>query len=163
MTTPEPASPARTLPGGLTVVVLALRFGTELALVGGAAWAASTRPRVVVVAVAAGILAALAVAAVWGVAIAPNSRRRLADPLRLVLEILLFLVVAGGLAAVGHLPAAVVLVVAGVAAAVGVRFVPAERAGVPPAEADEPAHAPPLEPDGQLRRPRGRGRGRRRR
>ncbi|HYJ75738.1 MAG TPA: DUF2568 domain-containing protein [Kineosporiaceae bacterium] len=165
MTTPEPASPARTLPGGLTVVVLALRFGTELALVGGAAWAAaSTRPRVVVVAVAAGILAALAVAAVWGVAIAPNSRRRLADPLRLALEIVLFLVVAGGLAAVGHLPAAVVLAVAGVVAAVGVRFVePAERAGVPPAEADERAHVPPPEPDGQLRRPRGPGRGRRRR
>ena len=104
-------------------LVLALRFVTELALVAGAAWAASTRPRNVLVAVALGVVAALAVAAVWSLAIAPASRRRLADPLRLAVEIALFVAVAIGLAAVGHLPAAVVLALVGVGTAVGVRFV----------------------------------------
>jgi hypothetical protein len=158
MTTPGPAG--RRSPGLLTAFVLALRFVTELLLVGGAAWAASTRPRGVVVAVAAGILAALAVVAVWGVAIAPASRRRLTDPLRLVLEIALFVAVALGLAAVGHVPAAVVLAVLGSAAAVGVRFVD-ETAGRADGKAERKDDVPPPAGDAQLRRPRGPGRGRR--
>jgi hypothetical protein len=139
----------------MTAFVLALRFVTELLLVGGAAWAASTRPTAVVVAVAAGILAALAVVAVWGVAIAPASRRRLSDPLRLGLEIVLFVAVAAGLAVVDHVPAAVVLAVLGSATAVGVRLVgPDDGAG---GKKDEPAPARA----GELRRPRGPGRARR--
>jgi hypothetical protein len=172
MTTPEPAPPPRS-PGALTAFVLALRFVTELLLVGGAAWAASTRPTAVVLAVAAGILAALAVAAVWGVAIAPASRRRLADPLRLAVEIALFVAVAVGLAAVDHVPAAVVLAVLGSATAVGVRFVDrGERTARPDdgRTGDVPSDAPTDVPSGdgptptggaQLRRPRGPGRGRR--
>jgi Protein of unknown function (DUF2568) len=149
----------RRIPTGL---VLALRFVSELALVGGAAWAASTRPASVVVAVAAGILAALAVAVVWSVAIAPTSRRRLSDPLRLVLEIVLFGAVALGLADVGHVPAAVVLVVAGSATAVGVRFVhPGESTREPTGERTDDVPPPPA--GAELRRPRGAGRARRRR
>ena len=147
-----------------TSVVLALRFVSELALVGGAAWAASTQPRAVVVAVAAGILAALAVAAMWSVAIAPASRLRLSDPLRLVLEIVLFAAVALGLAAVGHVPAAVVLFVGGPVTAVGVRLVHAEDpTGQPTGERkDERTDDVPASAAGaQLRRPRGPGRARR--
>jgi hypothetical protein len=168
-------------------LVLALRFVTELALVAGAAWAASTRPRNVLVAVALGVVAALAVAAVWSLAIAPASGRRLADPLRLAVEVALFVAVAVGLAAVGHLPAAAVLALVGVGTAVGVRFVdrpqPEPRgaaAAIEPAKqspttgeqvdaepAPPPVRAPP-EPDvshpparTELKRPRGRDRARR--
>jgi hypothetical protein len=162
MTAPDPAPPPARSPSALAGPVLAVRFVSELVLVGGAAWAASTRPRAVVVAVAIGILAALAVAAVWGVAIAPGSRRRLADPFRLALEIALFAVVALALAAVGHVAAAVVLAVAGSATAVAVRFVePGGRTDVPSPSADEtPAGDPPADPP--LRRPRGARRAHRR-
>jgi hypothetical protein len=168
-------------------LVLALRLVTELALVAGAAWAASTRPRNVLVAVALGVVAALAVAAVWSLAIAPASRRRLADPLRLAVEIALFVAVAIGLAAVGHLPAAAVLALLGVGTAVGVRFVdrPQPEPGGATAATDptgEPSTSeqldaeprppapvrPPPEPDvshpparTELKRPRGRDRARR--
>jgi hypothetical protein len=37
-----------------------------------------------------GILAAVAVALVWGALIAPKARRRLADPLRLAVELVIF-------------------------------------------------------------------------
>ena len=106
-----------------TALVLGGRFVTEFALVAGAAWAASTSPRNVLVAIVAGIVAALAVAAIWGVAIAPNARRRLRDPVRLALEIALFVLVALALDVVGHAVPAVVIAVAGVVAAVAVRFV----------------------------------------
>jgi Protein of unknown function (DUF2568) len=148
-----------------TTLVLGARFLTELALVAGAAWAASTTPRNPVVAILTGIAAALAVAAVWSVAIAPASRRRVKDPVRLAIEIALFLLVALGLDVVGQVVAAVVLAVAGVAAAVGVRFVHAPPA--PPRRTSDDAGAPPTGDSptqgrtGQLRRPRGRGRGRR--
>jgi hypothetical protein len=148
----------------VTAFVLALRFVTELLLVGGAAWAASTRPTAVVVAVAAGILAALAVTAVWGVAIAPASRHRLADPLRLGLEIVLFVAVAAGLAAVDHVPAAVVLAVLGSATAVGVRFVgPDDGAGGGRKERKDERNDGDRAAagTGELRRPRGPGRARR--
>jgi hypothetical protein len=160
MTAPSPRSSSQRL-GLATTLVLGLRFVTELALVGGAAWAASTRPSNVIVAVGAGILAALAVAAVWGFAIAPNSRRRLADPLRIVLEIVLFIAVAAGLAAVDHVPAAVVLAVVGSAAAVAVRFVePGRRTDEAPPDVPTDV-APPAPGAPELRRPRGRGRARR--
>jgi hypothetical protein len=161
MTAPSPRSSSRSL-GPAKTLVLGLRFVTELALVGGAAWAASTRPSNVLVAVVAGILAAVAVAAVWGVAIAPNSRRRLADPVRLVLEIALFVAVAAGLAAVDHVPAAVVLAVVGAATAVAVRFVEEAR-GPDDLPADVPADEAPPAPGGgqELRRPRGPNRARR--
>jgi Protein of unknown function (DUF2568) len=161
MTARSPRSSSRRVGPGATLV-LGLRFVTEMALVGGAAWAASTRPGNVLVAVGAGILAALAVAAVWGVAIAPNSRRRLADPLRLALEIALFGAVAAGLAAVDHVPAAVALAVVGSATAVAVRFVgPGERThdttkDDAPTDGSPAASAAP-----ELRRPRGPGRARR--
>ena len=145
--------------------------------------------RNVLVAVALGVVAALAVAAVWSIAIAPASRRRLADPLRLAVEVGLFVAVAIGLAAVGHLPAAVVLALVGVSTAVGVRFVdrpqpepsattaPIEPVKEYPMAAGEqveaeppppvPARAAP-EPDvshpparTELKRPRGRDRARR--
>jgi hypothetical protein len=161
MTARSPRSSSRPARPG-TTLVLGLRFVTELALVAGAAWAASTRPGNVLVAVAAGILAALAVAAVWGIAIAPNSRRRLADLLRLAVEIALFVAVAAGLAAVDHVPAAVVLAVAGSATAVAVRFVePGERTHDTPRDDAPTDHSPAASAAPELRRPRGPGRARR--
>jgi hypothetical protein len=132
--------------------VLGLRFVTELALVAGAAWAASSRTESVLVAVVLGVAAALAVALVWAVAIAPTARRRLRDPVRLVLEIVLFVAVGGGIAAVGYSAAAAVLVLVGAATAVGVRFVGPTR---------EPRSASDEATDAAMKRPRGRERGRR--
>ena len=148
-----------------TTLVLGARFLTELMLVAGAAWAASTTPRNPIVAILAGIAAALAVAAVWSVAIAPASRRRVRDPIRLTLEVALFVLVALGLDVVGQVVAAVVLAVAGITAAVAIRFVHVPPA--PPRRTSDDAAGPPVG-DGptpgrtsELRRPRGRGRGRR--
>jgi hypothetical protein len=110
-------------------MLLAVRFASELALLAGAAWAAGGQLRSVPVAVLLGVVAALAVAGVWGLWIAPASRRRLADPLRLGLEIALFAGVAVALASAHRVGPAVALAVVGVGTAVAVRvFVPDRRA-----------------------------------
>ena len=54
-----------------------------------------------------GLGAPLLAAAVWGVLVAPASRRCLADPARLVVEVLLFAAGFIALAAAGYLPVAV--------------------------------------------------------
>jgi hypothetical protein len=54
-----------------------------------------------------GLGAPLLAAAVWGVLVAPASRRRLSDPARLVVEVLLFAAGFIALAAAGYLPVAV--------------------------------------------------------
>lgn len=100
--------------------LLVVRVLTEVALLAGAAWAGGTESWLL------GALAAVAVAAVWGVWIAPKARQRLADPSRLALEVALFGATAVGLAAADHTVAGVVLGVAGVGAAVLLRVVHAE-------------------------------------
>jgi hypothetical protein len=56
---------------------------------------------------ALGLGAPLLAAAVWGLLVAPASRRRLADPARLVVEVLLFAAGVVALAAAGYLLVAV--------------------------------------------------------
>ncbi|MGZ4602089.1 MAG: YrdB family protein [Kineosporiaceae bacterium] len=164
-----------------TSAVLAVRFATEVGLVAAAAWAAAAHTRNVLAAITLGIAAAVVVAAVWGVWIAPASRRRLPDPARLMLELALFATAVAGLALARHVLPAVVLGVVGAATAVGVRLLRDEadgQAGTPAgdreavtpkslaeapelADALEPerAEAPPAAPAPQ-RRPRGRDRAR---
>src|SRR5438045_7759228 len=98
-TSPPPSTPQNTPPntppntpsaGGpslLVTLVLGVRFLTELALIAAAAWAGAARTRSIPLAVALGVVAAVVVAAIWSILIAPASRRRLADPARLVLEL----------------------------------------------------------------------------
>ncbi len=121
------AAPPDTLPPGAVGMLLAVRFASELALLAGAAWAAGGHVRSVPLAVLLGVVAALAVAGVWGVWVAPASRRRLTDPLRLALEIVLFAGVAVALASADRIVPAVALAVVGIGAAVAVRVSPASR------------------------------------
>ncbi len=58
---------------------------------------------------------------VWAVWVAPRSPRRLPDPPRLVLELVLFTATAGALAAAGYVLVAVALGVASAVVAVAVR------------------------------------------
>ena len=69
---------------------------------------------------AAGLLAMVAVAAVWGVLVAPKANRRLDDPACLGLEVVFFVFAGVGLVAAGYAAAGAALVVAGVAAAAAV-------------------------------------------
>ena len=55
-----------------------------------------------------GIAAPLAAAVVWGLWIAPKASRRLRDPVRFAVELLLFGAAGAALAAAGHAVAAVV-------------------------------------------------------
>jgi hypothetical protein len=120
---PSPPGLPRPLVGGL----LGVRFVSELALLAGAAWAAGTRVHSTALAALAGVLAALAVAAVWGVWVAPASHRRLADPLRLAVEVVLFTVVAAALLGVHRVLPAVLLAVVGLGTAVAVRALPSSE------------------------------------
>jgi Protein of unknown function (DUF2568) len=56
-------------------------------------------------------------AVIWGLVMAPRARRRIADPARLVVEIVLFLLAALALALAGHVVAAVIYAVIAVGAA----------------------------------------------
>ena len=101
----------------MTYTVLGVRFGTELALLAGAFWAARELDWVV------GLLVAAALAALWGELVAPKASRRLDDPLRLGFEVVLFAAVGVGLIAAGYAVAGVALVIVGVAFAAAVRRV----------------------------------------
>ena len=80
---------------------LALRFGLELCMLAAlAVWGFSLEDTAT--SVVAGIGAPLLAAVVWGVFVSPKAVRRLEDPWRLVLELVLFAAAAVALAAAGH-------------------------------------------------------------
>ena len=112
------------VPGPLVGGLLGVRFASELALLAAAAWAAGARLHSPAPAALAGAVTALAVATVWGLWVAPASRRRLADPLRLGIEIVLFAGVAVALLGVHLVVPAVLLAVVGVGTAFAVRALP---------------------------------------
>jgi hypothetical protein len=109
-------SPAKT-------AVLAIRFGTELALLAvlvilGLNAGIGLAGRVVL-AVGGPVVAAV----LWGVAIAPQARRRLADPLRIAIEVVLFGAAAVGLGIEGSVIGAVIFSVVTIGVAALVRVV----------------------------------------
>jgi len=107
----------------LTALELGLRFlVAELGALAALAWWGFARGGVL--AVLSGILLPLAVAAVWGAFIGPRARRRLPDPPRLVLELLVFAAATAALAAVGHAVLATAYAVIAVATAVVTRAAP---------------------------------------
>jgi hypothetical protein len=168
---PPPSTPPSTgsarPPSVLTTLLLGVRFLTELALLAAVAWAGAARTRSVVLGIALGIVAAVVVAAIWGFWIAPSSRRRLPDPARLILELVLFGAAAAGLVAAGRPVVAAVVGVVGTVMAVVVRFLPEQPVRTPEVEPAENAPTPAQEVAGAvadtgtpLRRPRGRDRAR---
>jgi Protein of unknown function (DUF2568) len=108
---PSPAGAGRAGPGrpsALRSVNLAVRLLCELGLlvalgVWGFHVGSGTAAKV-----ALGRGAPLLAAVIWGLWLAPASRRRLADPARLVVEVLLFAAGAAALAAAGYVLVAVV-------------------------------------------------------
>ena len=97
--------------------MLTVRFLVELATlaalaVAGASASAGLGWRIVLAIGGPGLLALI-----WGLVMAPRARRRLADPARLIVEIMLFLAAASALAQVGDAVAAVVYAVIAVGAA----------------------------------------------
>lgn len=86
----------------MTALLLAVRFGTELALFVLLAVVGAALGEGLVLSVAlAALLPAVAIA-VWAMWVAPKASRRLADPARLLVELALFAVAAVGLALVGY-------------------------------------------------------------
>ena len=87
---------------------LAVRFACEVAAVVALVWWGWP---------VLGIVLGLAVIALWAVAVAPKSARRLPDPFRFAIELVIFGCATAGFAGVGHPVVAVVFAVAAVATA----------------------------------------------
>jgi hypothetical protein len=101
--------------------VLTLRFLLELALLAGAAVVGWRVGGGGIPGALLAVIGAVVVAVLWGLAIAPRARRRWPDPRRLMLELVIFAVVGGALAATGSAAAGLVLAVASAVVAVAVR------------------------------------------
>ena len=102
----------------MSALNLALRFACELAALVAVGWCGSEINPVL------GVVFPLVVAAVWGLWIAPKARRRLADPLRFVLELAVFAAATAALLSVGQVLLALVFAAAAVVTASLVRVWP---------------------------------------
>ncbi len=94
---------------------LTLRFACELAALAAVGWWGWT------VTPALGVALPLVVAVVWGAWIAPKARRRLADPARLAVELVIFATATGCFVAVDEPVVAVVFAAVAVVTALLVR------------------------------------------
>ena len=105
------SQPAAEHPSPFIAVNLGIRFLLELAMLVALGWIGgeigSSWPVSVLLAISLPVLAAV----VWGMFIAPKAPRRLADPAKLVVELVLFAAAVVGLALVGHPVLAAVLAV----------------------------------------------------
>jgi len=102
---------------------LTLRFLTELALLAVLAVVVIRTHGLLGVRVGLAALAVVAAAAIWGLWIAPRARRRLPDPWRLILEIVLFGLATAGLVVQHDLIAAVIFAVITIGVAALIRTV----------------------------------------
>ena len=96
----------------MTALALTLRFACEIALVVAVVWWGWP---------VAGIVLGLGVIAVWGAFVAPKARRRLRDPLRLIVELALFACATAAYAAVAGAAVAAIFAVLAVATALPAR------------------------------------------
>jgi hypothetical protein len=103
-----PQSASRTIPPAGPLAYI--RFLSEIALLWSLAFVGAWAGGNVVVSALLAVALPLAAAAIWGGFIGPKARRRLKDPARFALEILLFGAAAAGLMAFGHWVFALVLV-----------------------------------------------------
>jgi hypothetical protein len=72
--------------------LLAIRFAAELGLLAALAWAGWSLPESTALSLVAAVLLPVAAALVWGRWVAPRASRRLSDPARAAVEVLLFFV-----------------------------------------------------------------------
>jgi hypothetical protein len=96
----------------VAAVLLGLRFVLELCLLAAGAVIGAAQVDGPAASAVAGVAMALAVAIVWGLLLAPRRRFDLPLPVRVVVEVALFLAVGAGLASAGHVGAAIALVAA---------------------------------------------------
>lgn len=83
-------------------VLAGVRFLSELALLAGVAWLGALLGRGGWLSVLLAILGVVVIGVLWGLVMAPRAKRRLPDPPRLIVEIVLYAGTAAALAAVGH-------------------------------------------------------------
>ncbi len=107
----------------MRAAVLAVRFGTELALLAVLVIVGVNASTGLAGRIAIAVLAPAAAATIWGIGIAPRARSRWPDPGRIVAEAALFLIAAAALAAEGDVVAAVIFAVVTIGTALAVRVV----------------------------------------
>jgi hypothetical protein len=90
-------------------VLAVVRFVSELVLLGGLAFVGWQLETTTLVSLSLAVLLPVLAAAVWGMLVAPRATRRLDDPWRLGVEIVLFAAAAVGLVWVGSWWVAVLL------------------------------------------------------
>lgn len=106
-------------PDGWVGALLAVRFLTELALLGGLAWLGVTIGGGVALSAVLAVVFVVVIAVFWGLWMAPRARLgRIPDPARLIVEIVLFGGTAIGLIVAGHVAQGIVGGVLAIAAAV---------------------------------------------
>jgi len=103
--------------------LLTLRFLTELATVAMLATAGALAHAAVAWRVVLAILGVILFAVIWGRAIGPRAAHRLSDPMRLVVEILIFVVSAVALGLFGYPVVGIVVAVISIATAAALRAV----------------------------------------
>jgi hypothetical protein len=108
--------------GPVRALVLTVRFGTELALLAVLAVAGASASAPLAVRVILAVIGPVLAAVLWGLMIGPRARRRPSDPLRITIEIVLFLVAAALLALAGYAVWAVIFAVVAIGVAVLVRL-----------------------------------------
>lgn len=92
-------------------VLAGVRLLSELALVTALAFVGATLVDGAVLSALVALALPMVAVAVWGTFVAPRARRRLDDPARLVVEVLLFAAAVAGLLSSGYVAFAVVLAV----------------------------------------------------
>jgi Protein of unknown function (DUF2568) len=103
--------------------LLTLRFLTELATVAALATAGALAHTAVDWRIVLAILGVVLFAVIWGRAIGPRAAHRLSDPMRLVVEIVIFVVSAVVLGLVGYPLIGIVVAVVSIATAAALRAV----------------------------------------
>ena len=109
--------------GPVAATVLTLRFVSELALLVALAVVGANAGGPLGVRIVLAIGGAIAAAVIWGLIVARQAKRRLADPLRLIVEIVLFGIATAGLALERAFIAAAIFGVVTIGIAVLARFV----------------------------------------
>jgi len=117
------SSAGPTMSGGWSSLLLTLRFATELATMAVLAWAAASAGIALGWRIVLAVLGPVLVAVVWGLALAPRAKHRLAEPWRLGAEIVIFVVATAALALAGDGIAAAVYAVVAIGTAIVLRAV----------------------------------------
>ncbi len=102
-------------------MLLTVRFGTESAMLAALAVAGAEAGAGPAARIGLAVLGPVLAAAVWGLLIAPAARRRLPDPGRFLVEIVLFLTAAAALTATDHAAVAAAFAVVAIGSAILVR------------------------------------------